>query len=110
MAIIKSVEDVVWVTKEGKEIPIKNLEDNHLYSCIKMLENNAKKMALEIKLSSLKKEERVRYERNKKLRRVLKKDVEPYFTDYDIIWEKYVSPVYWDLIYEKKKRENILFI
>lgn len=43
MTIVKSVEDVVWVTKEGKEIPIKNLEDNHLYNCIKMLENNAKK-------------------------------------------------------------------
>ncbi|NPV12933.1 MAG: hypothetical protein HPY57_14270 [Ignavibacteria bacterium] len=66
-------------------------------------------MALEIKLSSLKKEKRVRYERNKKLRRILKKDVEPYFTDYDIIWEKYVNQIYWDLVY-KKKKEKIFYL
>lgn len=109
MAVIKTTEDVIWVTKEGKEIPIKNLDDNHLDNCIKMLEYGAKKLALEMKLSTLSKSKRKRYERDKKLRRVLKEEIEPYFTDYEIIWEKYVHAIYWDLIYERKKRQNILF-
>jgi len=109
MAVIKHIDNIVWITKEGKEIPIKNLSDNHLDKCIQMLENNAKKFALNVRISTLSIIERKKYTRDKKLRRVLKKDIEPYFSDFDIIWEKYVDDIYWDLVYEKKKRQNILF-
>ena len=32
--------DIVWVTKDGRDIPIKNMCRNHLINAINMIENN----------------------------------------------------------------------
>ena len=33
----RNSDSIVWTTKEGKGIPIKNMDDKHLYNTIKML-------------------------------------------------------------------------
>ena len=94
---------VQWKTKNGSFIDIETMDDKHLHNTIKMIERKAKENGLRLLLNNLSKKERKVYLRNRKLKRIME---EP---DFDIKWEKYVSDTYWDLVYEKRKRENILF-
>lgn len=100
-----------WRTQDGRYIPIVNLDDKHLDNIIHKIEAEAKSEAYddalddyvaEFKLADEEKETK-RFKRERKLRRI---NNEP---DYEIVWEKYLPKGYWDLIYEKRKRENILF-
>ena len=33
----RNSDSIVWTTKEGKDIPIKDMDDKHLYNTLKML-------------------------------------------------------------------------
>jgi len=102
--------DKFWRTKNGKMIHISEMDDNHLQNSMSMLVRSAKSKALSEIIAALNREERKRFERYKKLKRILEDDdTYSYFDEYDIIWEKYVNSSYWDLVYEKRKRENNLF-
>lgn len=37
---------IIWTTREGKEIPIKDMDVNHLLNTIAMIERNAEKEEL----------------------------------------------------------------
>lgn len=44
-----------WITKDGREIPIKKLEDSHLISIIKMLRRKAEQVKLYLELTEIQK-------------------------------------------------------
>ena len=97
-----------WKTKAGNTISIKDMNDIHLDNSIKMLYDKAVKKAIINVTDNMDVAEYKRFVREKKLKRILK-DKEILESDYNIIWEKEVESIYWDMIYEKKIRENILF-
>jgi len=100
---IKKAKELSWRMRNGKSINIQCMDDSHLQNTIKMLKRNAKNKALKDKISSLSDKDKKVYMRERKIKRIAN---EP---DFDLIWEKFVSEIYWDMIYEQKKRENFLF-
>lgn len=103
---MRTINETYWKTKNGNIIPISKMSDTHLDNVIQMLYRKAKKKAINKYKKSLSDEELIIFNRRLKLERILEEDSE---LDYLFIWEKFVEPFYWDLIYEKRIRKNILF-
>ena len=96
-------KDKFWYTETGKQIPFECLDDNHLDNILAMLERTAKNIAYEDKVENMSKKDKKVFDRELKMKRILN---EP---NYEIVWEPWLSDKYWDLVYEKRKRQNILF-
>jgi len=92
-----------WDTEDGTTIPIDCLDDSHLNNILSMLERIAKKKAYESKIDNMSVKERKVFDRELKMKRILSE------TNYEIVWEPFLPKSYWYLIYEKRKRQNILF-
>lgn len=44
--------DMVWMTKEGREVKVSEMDDRHLLNCIRLLERRAGEIKLKLGLSN----------------------------------------------------------
>ena len=107
------MKDNYWITREGRKILYSDMEDLHLINCVRMLKNNAKKIATELyKLNRhkqyLSKKDIVRVERLLKLNKICNlEDCENKIID--LIYMNFISDSYYELMEEINKRKVDIF-